>query len=305
MIIPVMLGVVFIVFVMLYVLPGPTVNQIPSYGGGDMLDVIFKTLNAENSVGARYIRYCFNAFIRFDFGLPGTYFIAARVRLTLILVSLGVAAALIIGGLAGVYTAIHHNKWQDHAIMFFVLLFSSIPSFCIAVVLCSIFAVALQVLPLFGISTPAHYILPTLTLSAGGIATMTRITRASMLEVLSQSYIIALRSKGLKERIVVYLHALRNSLIPVLSMLGTLAAQILFNSFVVEIFFTIPGIGSFLLEAVEKRNHTAVLCSAVIITTILSVVFIATDLLYTLVNPRIKLEYIKHSRKNVKGGSAG
>ena len=297
MIIPIVLGVIFCVFVMLYHLPGSSISRMPIYAYGDRLDFIFRSFDTGSSIWAQYLRYCYNVFIHFDFGLSRAFNVSNRVKLTLILMSLGVAFALIIGVLSGIYTAIYHNKWQDHVIMFLTLLFSSIPSYCIALILCIIFVRILNVLPLFGIDSPAHFILPTLTLSAGGIAMVTRTTRASFLGVLSQNFIIALHARGLKEQTVIYLHALKNALVPVASLLGTLTAQLLFNSFVAEYFFSIHGIGSLLLESVGSRNHLAVLCSSVILAMILSIIFLFTDLLYTLINPNLKLQYTKGSRR--------
>ncbi|MDR0470020.1 MAG: hypothetical protein LBH09_08620, partial [Peptococcaceae bacterium] len=114
MIIPIVFGVVFIVFLMLYFLPGSNISRMPSHGGGDALDAIFSILKAENTFLTRYARYCFNAFLRFDFGLPRSYAIASRVRMTLILTTLGIITALVIGVLAGAVAATHRNRWQDH-----------------------------------------------------------------------------------------------------------------------------------------------------------------------------------------------
>lgn len=300
MIIPIVLGAVFIVFVIIYILPASNISGMPSYGGGDGLDAVFSALNAGTNIWTQYLRYCYNVFTRFDFGLLNSFFIAYRVGLTLVLLALGISSALIIGVPAGIYTALHHDRWQDRTIMSLVLLFSSIPSFCIALILCIIFVKILGILPLIGVSSPLHFIMPTITLAAGGAAMITRITRASVLDVLSQSYIAALRAKGLKERAVVYIHVLRNALIPVVSQLSTLAVQILFNSFVVEYFFNIRGIGSLLLYSVGARNHMVILCSSVVFATILSIVFIVSDLLCTLVDPRIRLRYVKTTRVKKK-----
>ena len=293
MIIPTVLGVVFVVFVMLYILPGSSLDRMPVYGGGDALDSLIGVLRIGNNLFAQYCRYCWNIFTRFDFGLPQSFDVPNRIRMTLILMSLGGGLAIAAGLPAGMYAAIHRNQWQDHTIMFLVLLFSSIPSYCIAYLLCLFFVLHLKILPLFGSASPIYFVLPTLTMSAGGLAMMVRITRSSLLEVLDQNYITALRSKGLAERTVICFHALRNATVPILSSLGNLAAQLLCGTFVAEYFFSVSGIGSLLLEAVVSRNHLAVLCSAVVITAILSSITIAADLLFTLVNPKIKQQFVR------------
>jgi len=155
----------------------------------------------------------------------------------------------------------------------------------------------LRVLPLIiNYETPAAFILPALTIALGGAASVVRMARASMLEVLQQPFITALRSKGLPERYVIRRHALKNALIPVISVLGGLVSQLLCGSLVVEYFFGVPALGSFILKSVSSRDHMSILSGAVALTVIMAATNIVTDVLYAFVNPQIKLRYVKARR---------
>ncbi|MDR0838422.1 MAG: ABC transporter permease [Oscillospiraceae bacterium] len=299
MIIPIILGVVFVIFLLLYAIPSGGLNMFPSAGKGDALDALFKLLHAGNNFFTKYLRYCYNVFILHDFGrasgnsLKIIGELVMRTKLTLLLTGLGLAATLIIGVPIGIFSAVHQNKWQDNVIMFLVTLFSSIPNYCLAIILCIVFVLKLRVLPLIGFAGPIYFVLPTMTLSAGGIASVTKMTRASMLEVLDQQYVTALRSKGLKERAVVYFHALKNALVPIVSVLGTLTTQMLCGAVVVEHFFSIPGLGSYLLRSVNSRDVTSLLGCSVIIAFMLAALSVITDILYVFVDPQIKQQYTK------------
>lgn len=302
LIIPIILVVILIMFLLLYALPGTNTRQLSSYGGGDVLDSVFKFLNVGDNIATKYVRYCFNVFTKFEFGdssafdMPITRELGYRLKLTLLLAGLGLAATLLFGIPAGVFAAVHQGRWQDNAITFFTVLFSSIPSYALGLLLCLFFALKLGWLPPFGFTGPANLILPTITISAGGIASVARMTRSSMVTVLDQQYIMTLRSKGLRERIVVYGHALKNSLIPVVAVISGLVAQLLCGALIVEIFFSIPGLGSYLVNSISTRDSAQLLGCTVLIAFMLSVVSVLTDMLYAFVNPQFKVQFIKGAR---------
>ncbi len=139
--------------------------------------------------------------------------------------------------------------------------------------------------------------MPVTVLSVAGISLLTRMTRASMLEVFDQPYITALRAKGLRERFIINRHALKNALVPVVSVFGAIISRLLCGSLVVENFFLMPGLGAYILGAVTHRDHNALLGSAVVLTVILLVVDLLADVVYALIDPQIKRRYSKGAER--------
>ena len=139
--------------------------------------------------------------------------------------------------------------------------------------------------------TPTVYIMPTIVIAIGGVALIIRLTRASMLEVLQEQFIIALRSKGLNERVIIYRHALKNAITPIIAVLGGFLSQLLFGSFVVENFYNMRGLGSHLLESFGRRDLNKLLGSTVIMTVIIAVINIVCDTAYAIISPQIRQRY--------------
>ena len=304
MIVPIVIVVIFLLFIMLYSLPGSRMQNMPVYNGGDTLDSIFEFLNLGDNFFTKFVRYCYNIIFHLDFGPSSvigrrmTVDLSLRVRSTFIILGCGVAATLAIGIPLGVFCAMRKNRLSDRIVNVVTLVFASIPNYSLAMIIVLILAVYLRLLSPIGYYTsPATYIMPTITIALGGISSIARTTRASMLEVLEQPYITALRSKGLKEKNVVYRHAFKNALVPVISVLGAFISQMFCGTFVVEHFFNIPGLGSLMLRAVSQREHFEVLGCTVVVAVILSATNIMCDILYAFVNPQIKLRYAK-----VRGG---
>ncbi|MCL1834597.1 MAG: ABC transporter permease [Oscillospiraceae bacterium] len=296
-VIAIVLVVIFILFVLLYTLPGSRVGTIPISGYGDALDDIFESLNVKDGLLTKYIRYCYNVFVHFSFkSSPDTRYrtvslIRARTLTTVYILVCGLALTLILGVPIGVYTAIRKNRPADRLINSILMLASSIPSYSIALLILLVFCAYLKILPVIvAPRTPVSYIMPTLTVAISGMSSVARMTRAYMLEVLEQPYITALRAKGIKESSVIYRHALKNALIPIISFLRGFSAQLLCGTLVVEQFFTLPGIGMHLLGAVSTRNHDDLLGGAVVMTIILALMNIVSDVAYAVFNPQIRLK---------------
>ena len=204
--------------------------------------------------------------------------------------TLGSAAFLLatFGGIIlGTLAAAHQHSWIDRSAMFIALVAISLPSFIIGPLLVLVFAINLQVLPVGGWGGPQFLILPAITLAAPYIAYVARLTRASMLEVLSQDYIRTARAKGLPERLVVYKHALRVAILPVVSFLGPLAANLLTGSIVVENIFSIPGAGGFFVTSVLNRDGFLLAGVVIVYCTLLVGFNLLVDLLYGWLDPRI------------------
>ena len=309
MMIPIILIVTLILFILLYSLTGSSIRLMPAYGGGDALDSMFDFFGAGDNLFTKYIRYCYNVFFHLDLGKSGNgrldvaSELGYRVNNTLLLLASGVGVTLAAGIPIGVYCSMHKDSKGDRIINVVSLFFSSIPNYAVAMSLALIFSVYLRIIPVLSdYTTPTAFILPTLTITLGGVASVSRMTRASMLEVLEQPYITALRSKGLKEAEVVYSHALKNALIPVISILGGLISQLLFGTIVVEYFFNTPALGTYMLRAVSGRDHFAILGCTVVLAVILTVLNIVVDLLYAIASPQIRLRYSGKSGAGMRRG---
>ncbi len=201
-----------------------------------------------------------------------------------------IVAALLIGIPLGIISAIRRGKWMDWASMIFATIGISIPSFVITVLLMYLFAVSLKCLPTYGISTWKHYILPVAGLAFSPIAYIARLMRSSMLEVMRQDYIRTAKSKGVHEFFVVTKHALKNAIIPVVTYLGPLVAALLTGSFVVERLFSIPGIGRDFVSGISDRDYSVILGMTVFFGAFIIIVNIMVDILYALIDPRVKID---------------
>jgi oligopeptide transport system permease protein len=210
--------------------------------------------------------------------------VSARVGLVSII------TAVVIGIPLGLISSINRGKWIDWACMVFATIGISIPSFVIAVLILYLFAVVLKVLPTFGLSTWKHYILPVAGLSIGPIAYITRLTRSSMLEVMCQDYIRTAKSKGVHDFFVVTKHALKNAIIPVVTYLGPLIAALLTGSFVIERIFSIPGIGRDYVSGIFDRDYSVILGMTVFYGAFVVIMNLIVDILYALIDPRIKID---------------
>lgn len=201
-----------------------------------------------------------------------------------------VIVALLVGIPLGIVSATRRGKWQDWAAMIFATVGISIPSFVLAVLLMYLFSVELKWLPVFGLSSWKHYILPVAALAVGPISYIARLMRSSMLEVMRQDFIVTARSKGLSESVVVLKHALKNAIIPVLTYLGPLVAGLLTGSFIVERLFTIPGIGRYFVSSIGDRDYSVILGMTVFFGAFIVISNLIVDVLCAIVDPRMKME---------------
>lgn len=201
-----------------------------------------------------------------------------------------VAAATVVGIGLGVTAALKGGKWPDKLIVVFVTLGTTIPSFVIGAVLIYFLAVYLGLLPATGFSSWKNYIMPVIALSMSSMSFITRLTRSKLLDVLKSDYIRTAKAKGLSKSKVIFKHALRNSLIPIVTYIGPLVAGILTGSFVIEKIFAIPGLGNEFVQSVTNRDYTMLLGVTVFYCTMLIMFTFMVDILYVLIDPRIKLQ---------------
>lgn len=201
-----------------------------------------------------------------------------------------VATSIIVGIILGIIAALKRNTWADTTIVFIVTLGITIPSFVTSAVLIYFLAVKFGLLPPTGFSNWKNYIMPVIALSMSSMAFITRLTRNKLLDVLKSDYIRTAKAKGLSRGKIIFKHALRNSLIPIVTYVGPLIASILTGSFIVEQIFAIPGLGNEFVQSVTNRDYSMLLGVTVFYCTMLITFNFLVDILYVVIDPRIKLE---------------
>ena len=203
----------------------------------------------------------------------------------------GMAAlvAVVLGIVLGSTAALMRNKWPDRLIVFLTTLFTAMPSFVLATLLLYFFSLKLQLVPVWSPGSP-NYLLPVISLAAYPTAYITRLTKTSMLDALGQDYVRTARAKGVSGVKVIFKHALRNALIPVITYVGPMVAYILVGSMVVESIFTIGGLGSQFVTSITNRDYTVIMGTTIFLASLMVTANLITDLVYKLVDPRIKLD---------------
>lgn len=299
LLIPVLLGVTFIVFTIMSFTPGDPVQMMlgESAQPEDMAALTAK-MGLDDPFLVQYVRFVGNA-IRGDFGrsyvTKREVFaeIFARFPNTLLLTAVAVAIAIAIGIPVGIISATKQYSLTDSLSMIAALLGVSMPNFWLGMMLILVFAVGLGWLPFAGFGNLKSLILPAITLGTGVAAIITRMTRSSMLEVIRQDYIRTARAKGVAERHVINKHALKNALIPVITVVGLQFGQLLGGAVLTESVFSWPGVGRLLVDAIRQKDTPMVLASVVFMATTFSIVNLLVDILYAYVDPRIKSQYSK------------
>lgn len=198
--------------------------------------------------------------------------------------------AMLAGVYMGVVAALHQGRWPDKLCMFISTIGITVPSFAIATLLIYVFAVKLHLLNAIGLDSPKDYILPAIALGGSAMAFVARLGRSALLDVVRQDYIRVARAKGLSKNTVIYKHALRNSLIPIVTYIGPLIAGVLTGSFVIEGLFGIPGMGREFIQSIGNRDYTVIIGFVILDATFLIVANLIVDILYAIIDPRIKIE---------------
>jgi ABC-type dipeptide/oligopeptide/nickel transport system permease component len=286
--------VVTVVFLLIHIVPGDPIQQMLGEGAASAdIQAARHQYGLDLPLGTQYVRY-WKGVLHGDLGQSlrfnqnVTRIVAERYPFTIRLTVAALAVAILISVPAGVRSARRRNRWDDRTISFVSLLGLSFPNFALGPVLILFFAIKLGLLPVSGSGTFAHLVLPAITLGGALAAILTRMVRTAMLEELGQDYIRTARAKGLPERSVVYRHALRNALVPVITVLGLQFGAMLAGAIVTETIFSWPGIGRLTVQAISNRDYYLVQgCVLVIGLTYVAVNFL-TDLVYSAVNPRIR-----------------
>lgn len=309
--IPVLLGVIVVVFTILYLTPGDAAQTMLGTGATEEeLAAMRAKLGTDQSYIVQLGRYIKNLVLHGDFGTSWvtgrsvTTELLERFPVTMRLAALSIVIAVILGVLAGVISAVKQYSGFDNVAQVVGLIGVSIPSFWLALMLIIIFSVNLKWLPSSGLDSAKSYILPAVALGLASAAMIMRMTRSSMLDVVRQDYIRTARAKGQKEVVVIMKHALKNALIPIITVAGLQFGGLLGGSIAIESIFSIPGIGKFSVEAIKARNMPAVQGSVLLVAIAFSVINLVIDILYSFVDPRIRSQYQKRKGSKVarKGG---
>ena len=313
-VIPVLIGVSFVVFFVTDLAPGDVADVLAT---GEMtveeIEALRESLGLNRSVFIRYAEYMWSL-LQGDLGTSYAtgkdVFTSYMSRLPETL-KLAVASTVFAAGISvplGIYTAKHRGSWQDSGAMVIALLGLSMPGFFVGLMLIIVFSLNLGWLPSGGNKGFIYIIMPAISAGASMLATMTRTTRSAMLDALSMDYLDLARSKGVTEKVVINKHALKNAMIPIITIVGTQFAGNLGGVTVVEKLFSWPGVGSFIVDGVTNRDIPVVCGGVILSTTMVALCLLAIDILYAFVDPRIKAKYakqgMKKKRKKAEKGAA-
>lgn len=304
--IPVIIGVSFLVFFIMDMAPGDAVDVLAPEGAtAEDLEAIRHDLGLDKPVVVRYIDYM-AGMLHGDLGVSyisktdvfQTY--VEKLPATIKLSFASILISVILSVPLGIYSATRQGTIQDNISMAFAMIGLAMPHFWLGLLLIIVFSLKLQWFPSGGDETLSSIVLPAITIGTGLMATLTRTTRSSMLDVLKQEYLRTARAKGIPEKVVVMSHALRNALIPIITIIGTQLAGVLGGSVLTETVFAWPGVGRLIVDSLNMRDTPLVTGSIIMTTILLSFVLLLVDLLYAAVDPRIKAQYTTSKRGKKK-----
>lgn len=298
MMIPVLIGVSLVVFIMNYFTPGdPAVMILGDMATPEDIQMMHDELKLDEPFVVQYVNYIKNIVTKGDFGTsyttkqPVLTELLERFPNTFKLAGLSVILSVIIGVTVGIISATRQYSLLDNVATAFSLVGVSMPNFWQGMMLIIVFSVWLGWLPPSGFSTPMHWILPAITIGTSSAAQIMRMTRSSMLEVIRQDYIRTARAKGQSERIVIWHHALKNALIPIITVVGLSFGRLLGGAVLTESIFSIAGIGKLMVDAINLRNYPVVQGGVLFIAIVMSIVNLIVDILYSYVDPRIRTQF--------------
>lgn len=294
-VIPILLIVSVLVFFFIHLIPGDPARMVAGKEATlDEINMIRAKLGLDKPLWEQYVIYMTKLFqgdlgTSLKTGQPVTEIILSRLMPTVWLTLFSMAWALIIGLIIGIISAVNRNKWPDYLSMLTAVSGISIPPFWLGLLLIQIFSVQLGWFPTGGTESWSSYVLPSITLGAGIMSMLARFTRASMLESLKQDYIRTGRAKGLKESTIIKDHAIKNSMIPVVTIAGLQFGFLLGGSVIVETVFSIPGLGRLLIDSISFRDYTVIQAELLLFAVQFILVNLLVDVLYGVLNPKIRL----------------
>ena len=308
-----MLGVLFIIFTINHFMPGdPILNMLPSNYTQEQYDEVEAQLGLDKPFVIQYVNYVVKVVTEGSLGISyetkrdvSEEIFSSRLGVTL---KVGVCASLITivaGVIIGILSAVKQYSLIDYGVTTFAVIFSAAPGFWVALMFMLLFCLAIPILPAsWGTGGFKAMVLPVLCMALSPISLVARMTRTSMLDVINQDYIRTARAKGVVERKVIFSHALRNAMIPVLTIIGQQLIMVVGGSIIIEQVFSIPGIGMFMLGAINTRNYPAIQGTVLVLSFFVCVINLLVDIAYAFVDPRIKAQYENSQKKRVKKSEA-
>lgn len=297
LLIPVILGVTLLIFFIFHITPSDPVRmKLGEQAPPERIEAMREELGLNDPFAVQFFNYIKNA-VKGDFGrsfsnnLPVYNEVISRFPATLQLATASTILAVVLGIPAGIISAVKQYTLIDGVTMILALVGVSMPVFWLGMMLVLLFSVKLKLLPASGSGTFKHLIMPAFSLGVGGVATITRMTRSSMLEVIRQDYIRTARAKGVSERVVITKHALKNALIPIVTIIGIEFGSLLGGAVLTESIFAWPGIGRLMIDSIYKQDRPMVLGCLIFITVTYSIVNLIVDIIYGYIDPRIKSQY--------------
>lgn len=299
MMIPVLIGVSFVIFTIMSFTPGdPARMVLGDTASFEEVEALRDEWGLNDPFFVRYFKYLFGV-VQGDFGksyrtnINVTKEIVSRLPYTFTL-ALGATCVMVLLGVPiGILSAVKQYTWIDTASTVLALMLSSIPLFWLGLMIILVFAINLKWFPATGADTLKHFVLPWIALGAGSMANIIRMTRSSMLEVIRSDYIRTARAKGAAEKTVIFKHALRNALLPIITVIGLNFGALLGGALISEQVFAIPGLGTLLINSVRMKDVPLVEGVVLFIAFAASIVNLIVDILYAVFDPRIKAQYAK------------
>lgn len=306
-IIPILLIVLTITFIFTRLIPGdPVLTVLGDQATPEMVEQLRAEMGLDKSIFQQYINYILQILkgdfgTSFAYGKPVTELIAERLPNTLQLSLVSMGLALIIGLSVGILSAVKQYSIWDYSATVLALVGVSMPRFWLALMLVLVFSVKLGWLPAFGMGTAgfvsviSHMIMPCICLTVAPAATFTRITRSSMLEIINNDSIKALRARGIKERVILWKHALKNALPPIVTVFGLQLATAFTGAILTETIFSWPGMGSLIVGAIDNRDYSLIQGTVLMVAFAFVFINLLTDIVYMIINP-------KYAAESTKGG---
>ena len=300
MMLPVLIGVSLAIFSLMYFAPGNPADIIL----GDLAtqadkEMFRKEHGLDDPFVVQYLQYLKGIVTKGDLGTsyvtkqPVTIEILQRFPTTCKLAGLSIIIAVIIGVSAGIVSATRQYSMIDNICRIVSMAGVSMPNFWLGMMLILLFSVVLKWLPPSGFSTPRHWILPAITIGAASAANIMRMTRSSMLEVIRQDYIRTARAKGESERVVIWNHALKNALIPIITVIGLSFGRLLGGAVLTESIFSIAGLGKLMVDAIKVKNIPMIQGGVLFIAFVMVILNLVVDVLYAYADPRIRSQYVR------------
>ena len=299
---PVVLGISFILFTIMDLTPGDPARVIlGEYASQEDVDALREEMGLNDNFFVRYGKYIVSAVTgdlgqSYRTGVPVVEEIAARFPVTLKIAVMAMFIAVFIGIPVGIISAVRQYSFADIVATMSALAFTSIPAFWLGLLLILLLSVQLHLLPAIGSDSWKHLIMPSVSLAAAQMATIMRMTRSTMLEVIRQDYIRTAKAKGAEPRRIIFHHAIKNALLPVITTVGLSISSLRGGALIIESVFGISGLGTLMVNSVKSKDAPMLIGSVMFAAVVAGLVNLSVDVLYTYIDPRIKAQFVKRRK---------